>query len=109
MAEVDENSTAYLTATFRDKAGAAAQPTSAHYVIHDGDSDAEIRASTALSPTAGVVEITLNKTDNTMQDTSKSTEIRKVTVVGLYGSNDEINKIFKYRLNNLEHVPVALP
>ena len=109
MAEVDEQSTAYLTTTFRDKAGVAAQPTSAHYVIHDGDSDTEIRASTTLTVSAGVVEITLNKADNTMNDSSKVTETRKVTVVGLYGAGDEINKVFKYRLNNLKHVPVALP
>ena len=109
MAEVDENSTAYLTATFRDKAGAAAQPTSAHYVIHDVDSGEEIRSSTTLTVSVGVVEITLNKTDNTMQDPTKVTEIRKVTVVGLYGAGDEINKVFKYRLNNLKHVPVDLP
>ena len=109
MAELDEQSTGFLTCTFRDKAGVAAQPTSAHYVITDIDTDTEIRASTALTVSSGVVEITLDKTDNTMNDSSKATEGRRITVVGIYGAADEINKEFKYRLNNLNGVPAATP
>lgn len=104
MAELDEQSTGYLTATFRDKAGAAAQPSSSTYTIHDIDTDTEIRPSTALAPTAGVVEITLDTIDNTMNDPSKATEGRRVTVNGVFGASDEVHKEFKYRLNNLNGV-----
>lgn len=109
MAELDEGGTGYLTATFRDKDGVAAQPTSSYYAIHDSDTEKVIRASTALSPTSGVVEITLDKTDNTMNDPAKDTEGRKVIVVGVFGAADEVTKVYKYRLNNLEHAPLAAP
>ncbi|MGH9158184.1 MAG: hypothetical protein ACRD1K_20640 [Acidimicrobiales bacterium] len=101
MSELDEKSTGYLTCTFRDKNGAAIQPSSSTYTIHDIDSAAIVRAATALAPSAGVVEIVLTKDDNTLVDPSRSVEGRRVTVNGVFGAADEVHKEFKYRLNNL--------
>ena len=95
--------------TFRDKDGVAAQPTSSYYAIHDIDSGGQIRGSTALAPTGGVVEITLNLVDNTMVDPEKDTEGRRVTVVGVYGADQHVHKEYKYRLNNLKKIPLAAP
>ena len=109
MAELDEGSDGFLEMTFRDKDGGAAQPTSSYYAIHDVESGDVIRAATTLSPTTGVVEITLNLVDNTMVDPAKDTEERRVTVVGVYGVNNNVQKEFKYRLNNLSKIPLAAP
>ena len=103
MPIVNEKSTAYLTTTFRDKNGVAAQPTSSTYQI-DTEGGTSIRTSTALSPSSGVVEITLNKDDNTLKDTSLPIERHRVTVNGIFGSNDEVNNEFIYEVRNLEEV-----
>ena len=103
MPIVNEKSTAYLTATFRDKNGVAAQPTSSSYQI-DTEDGTSIRTSEALSPSSGVVEITLNKDDNTLKDTSLDIERHRVTVNGVFGSNDEVNNEFIYEVRNLAEV-----
>lgn len=109
MAELDERSTGYLTVTFRDKDGLAAQPTSSWYAIFDVATGNTVRAATSLAPTAGVVEITLDVNDNTMVDSSKAVETRRVIVVATFGVNDELDAEYKYRLNNLNGVPLASP
>jgi hypothetical protein len=58
---------------------------------------------------SGVVEITLDTTDNTMVDPNQEVERRRVTAVGLYGADDKITAEYKYRLNNLAKAPLAAP
>lgn len=101
---VQEKSTAYLTVTLRDKAGVAAQPASAEYWIDDHESGVSVRAPTALSPTAGVVEIMLNKVDNTFVAQTRTSERRRVTIHGVYGTNDELYSEYVYRIANLSEV-----
>ena len=103
MPVVNEGSTAYLTVTFRDKNAAAAQPTSSTYQI-DAEDGTSIRVSTALSPSSGVVEITLDKNDNALKDSSLPIERHRVTVNGVFGSNDEVNSEFIYEVRNLAEV-----
>ena len=109
MESVSEKSTAYVTVTFLDKDGVAAQPSSATYAIHDVDSDTEIRAFGALTPTDGVVEITLNKTDNTMVDSTKAKESRRVTVIAVYGADDELLSEYTYEVIGLKYITNPAP
>lgn len=104
MERVKEKTSAYLTVTFEDKDDAAAQPTSSTYQIDDVKTGSAIRISTALSPTAGVVEIHLDKTDNTIQDVTRKSERRRVTVNGVYGSDDEVHDQYIYEVVNLAEV-----
>jgi hypothetical protein len=105
MESVSEKSTAYVTVTFLDKDGVAAQPSSATYGIHDVDSDTAIRAAgTSLSPSNGAVEITLNKTDNTMVDSTKAKESRRVTVIAVYGADDELLSEYTYEVIGLKYI-----
>ena len=49
MKRVNEKSTAYLTVTFRDKAGAAQAPASAKYRIDDVTTGQLVRGDTDIS------------------------------------------------------------
>lgn len=104
MSQINEKSTGYLTVTFRDKTGTAEQPSSATYSIADVDSGTEVRGSTALSPSAGVVTITLNKGDNTLVDGTKQKERRRVVVSAVYGNNDELHHAYLYDVINVPGV-----
>ena len=107
METVKEESTAFLTTTLLDKDDLPAQPSSASYTIHDVATGAEIRAETPLSLTAGVVEIQLNKTDNTIQDATKKSERRRVSVNAIYAALDNLNDFFVYEVKNLQEIPIA--
>lgn len=103
METVNEQSTAYLTVTFKDKAGAAVSPASASYRIDDVQSGTAVRADTALTP-AAQVEITLSPTDNTLVDPTKRQEIRRLTVTGVYGASDKVSAKYDYQLANLTFI-----
>jgi len=97
---INEESTAYLTVTFKDKTGAASQPTTSRYRIDDVQSGAQIRNWTALAPTAGVVEIILTVADNTILNPLAPSEGRVVKVEGTYGADDQVEDVFVYRIKN---------
>lgn len=100
---IKEKSTAYLTVTFKDKDGNAEAPTAATYRIDDVDSGAPIRTDTPLNP-ATSVEINLEPSDNTLLDSTKPEEERRVTVKATYGATDGVNDEYIYQLKNLEKV-----
>lgn len=100
---VMEKSSAYLSVSFRDKAGAESNPASASWKAHDKASGRELQAETAL-PSGATVEITLPPSINTLVDTSKSFEIRVITVEALFGANDGVNQQFEYTVTNLAFV-----
>ena len=101
---VKERTTAYLTVTFRDKAGTAVAPAAATYSVYDMTTGTEIRAATAISP-APSVEITLGATDNAIQNPGNARERRRVTVRATFGADDELNDEFEYYVQNLERAP----
>lgn len=103
MEQVNEKSTAYLTITFRDKAGAAQAPASARYSIHDVGSGEEIRGETEIATPGSTVEITLTPEDNRLLRAGSS-ERRRVTVTAEYGSEDAVKAEYAYRVVNLASV-----
>ena len=100
---IDEESSAYLTVTFKDKDGQPAAPSSASYRIDCLTNDQEVRADTDLTP-APSVEIHLDSNDNAIINQDKQTETRLVTVKATYGANDGINAPYKYNVRNLKKV-----
>ena len=103
MEQVNERSTAYLTVTFKDKAGAAQQPTAASYRIDDVATGTEIRADTSLTPGTSV-EITLTTADNAILSPRLEVEKHVVTVTGTYGENDAVRAQYVYEVVNLQAV-----
>jgi hypothetical protein len=105
--EVNENSTAYVDVTFLDGDGVAAQPSTAAYDLVDEKSGTSIKNDQPLTPTAGVVTITLDKTDNAILSAEGNGELRRLTVHATYGGggNDEVHDEFFYRVKPLADVP----
>lgn len=99
MPSVNEKSTAYLTVTFKDKAGVQQVPASATYRIDCLTTGTAIKAETALTP-AGSVEITLTPTDNRIIAAANVRESRRVTVNAVYGASDEVHDQFDYDVEN---------
>lgn len=103
MEQVNERSTAYLTVTFRDKAGAVAAPSTVTYSIHDVQSGAAIRAATPVSA-GGSVEIVLTPADNAILSANSEKELRRVTIEATYGAEDAVRAQFLYYVKNLRAV-----
>lgn len=104
LEQVNEQSTAYLAVTFRDKAGAAQAPSSASYCIDDVASGQEVRGDTVISAPGSTVEITLSPADNTLRNEAAAYEKRRVTVTALYGADDAVRSEYVYRVINLAGV-----
>lgn len=92
---VNEKSTAYLTVTFKDKAGNLAAPQSLTYRIDNPATGVEVRADTALTA-SDTVEITLTPADHTLAGASN--ERRRVTVKAVYGASDALNSQYDYQV-----------
>jgi hypothetical protein len=100
MEQVNEKNTSYLTVNFLDKDGNAALPDSISYTVRCETTGTAIRAATAVGAATSVT-ITLDSSDNTIQDTDNKTEIRNVTITALYGATDQISQEYRYELVNL--------
>lgn len=100
---VNEESSAYLTITFKDKSGNPVSPTSAVYRIDDVDSGTEIRADTALASSSSV-EITLTPIDNQILNNTLDYETKRVTVKAVYGASDGVNDQYEYVVKNLSKI-----
>lgn len=101
---VNEKTTSYITASFKDKTGLPAAPASANYQIHDAATGAEIKATTALTP-ATDIEITIAPSENAVLNSSLAVEKHVLTVVGTYGASDAVTGRFYFNVRNLKHVP----
>ena len=104
MERVNEKSTAYLTVTFRDKAGAAQAPATATYRIDDVATGQPVRSDTDISAPDSTVELTLTVTDNTLKNPIAAAEQRRVTVTAEYGSGDAVRSEYIYEVINLAGV-----
>ncbi len=102
MKLVAERSTAYLTVSFIDKAGALEAPSSVQYRIDCKTSGLVVRGWTA-APAGPSLEVVLSPDDNAMQDPANGSERRLVTVVATYGAGDEVRDACEYYVRNLEH------
>lgn len=104
MERVNEKSTAYLTITFRDKAGAAQAPTTASYRIDDVTSGQPVRDDTDIDAPGSTVELTLTVDDNALKNAYAAAEQRRVTVVAEYGAGDAVRAEYIYEVANLAGV-----
>ena len=104
MERVNEKSTAYLSVTFRDKAGAAQAPASAKYRIDDVATGQSVRSDTDLDSPGSTVELTLTVDDNALKNPIAATEQRRVTVVAEYGNGDAVRSEYIYEVINLAGV-----
>lgn len=104
MERVNEKSTAYLTVTFRDKAGATQAPATAKYRIDDVTTGQPVRAETEIADPGSTVELTLAVSDNTLLNAIAATEQRRVTVTAEYGSGDAVRSEYIYEVVNLAGV-----
>lgn len=104
MERVNEKSTAYLSVTFRNKAGAAQAPATARYRIDDVATGQPVRAETEIAETGSTVELTLTVDDNTLKNPLGATEQRRVTVVAEYGTGDAVRSEYIYEVVNLAGV-----
>lgn len=100
---VNEQSTAWLTVAFKDKAGAAQAPASATYRIHDVASGDLVREATLTAP-GSTVEIVLTDEDNALRNEAAGYEERRVTVEAQFGAGDAVTAEFRYRVINLAGV-----
>lgn len=107
MERVNEKSTAYLSVTFRDKAGAAQAPTTASYRIDDVTTGQQVRDDTDIASPASTVELTLTVADNTLKNPIATTEQRRVTVTAEYGAGDAVRAEYIYEVINLAGVANA--
>jgi len=103
MITVPEGSTAWLTATFKNRQGANEMPASAEYRI-DTAEGTEIRPWTAVPNLAEAVEIVLTPEDNQLLEFSRF-QTNVVTVHATFGANDERNEPYFYKIRNLINIP----
>jgi len=101
--EINEKSTAYVTAAFADKAGVAAVPTGVTYRVDCQSTGVELVADTAASAAASV-EITIPPTANAIQEPTNDFEVKVVTVTATYGASDQITAAYRYRVRNLSKI-----
>ena len=101
MERVNEKSTAYLSVTFRDKAGAAQAPATATYRIDDVATGQTVRGDTDIGTPDSTVELTLTVDDNTLKNAIAAAEQRRVTVVAEYGAGDAVRAEYIYEVVNL--------
>ena len=103
VATVPEKTTAYLTVSFFDKAGAPAVPSSVTYRIDCVTTNAQILADTPLTPAASI-EITLTPAQNAILNQANAKESKRVTVKASYGASDGLNDEYVYVVKNLAGV-----
>ena len=102
-ASVNEGSKAWLTTSFYDRAGVLAAPSSLTYQIHCLTTNTVVRTSTALGIDTQV-DIPLTVADNAIINQGNTYEIKRVTVIAVYGAGDEIKSQYDYVVNNLSAV-----
>lgn len=103
MFEITERSTAYLTASFFDKAGAAAAPSSVTYRVDCEKTGAALVPSSSVTPGQSV-EITIPASANAMQEATNDFETKVVTVTANYGAGEQITAAYRYRVRNLSKI-----
>ena len=104
LVSIPEGTTAYLTVTFLNKAGAQAAPASATWEVIDVYSGIVMKTSAAISPIAAQVELTIPASANAIQDESHRNEQRRVIVKASYGVDDGVNDQYDYLVRNLSQV-----
>lgn len=104
--QINERSTAYLTASFFDADGQPAAPSSVTYSVYCMTSGQQLRAATSVTP-AATVTIQLGATDTLIVGPANAFERRRVTVSAIYGADDELHQDIEVVVRNLNRVAVS--
>ena len=100
---INENSTAYLTVTFRDINDVIVTPTTVTWKAHDKLTGTILQATTgvyAASPLLIVIPYTVNA----LLDANHRTETRIITVEAVYDDVQHINAQYEYAVQNLKYI-----
>lgn len=100
---INENSTAYLTVTFKDKNGVLVTPTTVTWKAHDKLTGTVLQAVTSLVA-ASTIEITIPHTVNVLLDPAHPKEVRVVTIEAVYDDTQHINAQYEYAVQNLKYI-----
>jgi hypothetical protein len=104
-AEVNEDSTAVLTLTFKDETDTLVVPGSIYYRIDDVPTKTQIRDWTAISPPSSSVDVTITDIENAILKQTHQYEIRLVSVYFTYATGKKGTADFIYNLVNLDRIP----
>lgn len=104
MEKVVAGTTTYLTVDFKDKTGAAATPSTVTYKVDNITTNANIRDWTSVSASSSV-EITLTAdVDNASPGTNYTSDVRRVTVKGVYSGSAQVISFYDYIVENPDYV-----
>jgi hypothetical protein len=103
--EVNEDSTAVLTITFKDEMGVLATPSHAYYRIDDVPTKTQIRDWTDITPIASSVDVEITALENAILKQTHQYEIRLVSVKFTYAVDKQGTGDFIYNLVNLDRIP----
>ena len=101
---INEQTSAYCTVRFYNRAGDLAIPISAQYRVDCSTTLTSLVPPTPLTP-ASVIEIHITASQNRIIDPANAQEEKSVTVVANYGTDDMITTQTNYTILNLHHVP----
>ncbi len=100
---INENSSGFITWTFRDDERNLAVPNSVEYRIDNKEDDAEILAPTSVTP-ASVIRIMITNDQNIILDQTLEYEEHVITVTANYGVGDSISEQCVFKVKNLQFV-----
>jgi len=104
MEYVNEKTTCKIRATFKDEDKVAVTPSSGTYSLYDEESETEILAPTAFTPTSNVHDFTITATQNQIIDSSNPFEVRLLTLTYNYGAGKSGTEDYRYKVKNLSRI-----
>jgi hypothetical protein len=108
MYQINEGVTALLTATFLNEAGNPAVPTGGKFQISDADSGTVIAPWEAFTPTTASQNMIILEQYNLILDSTKTSEVRVITVVVQYSGAKQSVAEYRYEVLNLMDMPPNL-
>ena len=101
MESILEQNTAEIEISFETIDGTSIIPSTSHYQLEDKDSGHVIIPLTSFTPTGVTYNLTVSKASNTIIDDNNSFEVRLLTVVWSYLSEDGAGE-YEYKIHQLE-------
>jgi len=89
MSTVNEGTTSYIEATFKDRNGESAVPSAATWKVIDLVSKEVLQVETAIAP-AATVTIAIPPSVNARFNTASDRETHRCIVTGSYGADDQV-------------------
>jgi hypothetical protein len=101
MDTINEKSTAIVTASFKNESGVAFTPTQAWYSLYCETSNTEIKADTELTGLGTTKDIEITPTENKIQSSANTSEVKVLTVRFTYGVAKQGTGQYRYLVTNL--------